>query len=82
MRLLLRVGLVVLAVIFAAVAAYYWVTPASSLLHFVPGYNAHDSAPHAKHAIAALALAAGCLLLLWFSTGKKTESTPPSESAE
>lgn len=77
MKNMQTVGLAVLVVVFVALAVYYFVTPAQSLLHVMPGYEAGVSAPHTKHGLAALVLAAGCGLLLWFTTGKK-----PSAPAE
>lgn len=71
-----------LAVVFVALAVYYFVTPAESLLHFLPGYEAGVTAHHSKHGLAALVLAAGCGVLLWFSTAKKSGSTGSSEPKE
>jgi len=72
----------VVAVIFVAVAIYYWVTPAGSLPHFVPGYEAHSNHKHMKHGLAALILAVGSAILAWFALGKKdTPSTTGSGSS-
>lgn len=71
-----------LAVAFVALAVYYFVMPAGSLLHFLPGYEAGVADHHVKHGLAALVLAAGCGLLLWFSTGKKSKLSSPSEPEE
>jgi len=76
------IGLGALVVLFVLVAIYYVATPAESLLHFMPGYEAGVTDHHTKHAIAALLLAAGCGVLLWFSTGKKATPTEPSEPEE
>jgi len=76
------VALGLLAAIFVALAVYYFVTPADSLMHFLPGYEAGVTDHHTKHALAALVLAAGCGLLIWFSTGKKTETPESSEPEE
>jgi hypothetical protein len=72
----------VLAAAFVAVAVYYFVTPADALLHFMPGYQAGMTAAHTKHGLAALVLAVGCGLLLWFTTGKKSKSDDTSEPEE
>lgn len=69
----------VLAVLFLALAVYYWVTPAQSLLHFMPGYEAGATQTHFKHGLAALILAIGCGVLVWFTTGKKPAASAPTE---
>ena len=76
------VGLGLLAAAFVALAIYYFVTPADALLHFLPGYEAGVTSHHTKHALAALVLAVGCGLLIWFSTGKKAEKSDTSEPEE
>jgi len=82
MKTPLRIVLATAAVLFIALAIYYWMTPANALASFVPGYDPHVSEPHTKHALAAGLLAVGCLVGLWFSTGKKHVDESPSESAE
>ena len=83
MKLFTQILLIAGIVLFGALAAYYFVTPAHSLLHFFPGYDGTGTQPHVKHALAAAALAVGCGVVLWFSTGKEGSSaTPPSEPAE
>lgn len=73
----------VLIVLFLGIAVYYFVTPADALLHFLPGYEAGVTSPHVKHGLAALLLAVGCGLLLWFSTGKRQAAdSEPSEPTE
>ncbi|HUD05790.1 MAG TPA: hypothetical protein VMR18_02660 [Candidatus Saccharimonadales bacterium] len=75
-------GLVILGLIFLALAIYYWVTPAGSLPHFMPGYQAGSKHVHLKHGLAALVLAIGCGILAWFQSGKKkpTSASDKSES--
>lgn len=68
--------LAILGIIFIALAVYYAVTPAGSLQHFLPGYQSGSTHKHLKHALAALILAIGCGLLIWFTTGKKEASAP------
>ena len=67
--------LIILGLIFLGLAIYYWVTPAGSLPHSFPGYQAGSPHKHLKHGLAALILAAGCGVLAWFASGKKTTST-------
>ena len=59
------------ALLFVGLAIYYWMTPAGSLPHHFPGYEAHSTHKHLKHGLAALILAVGCAVLAWFSLGKK-----------
>ncbi len=70
--------LVIAAVLLTAVAIYYWVTPAGSLPHFVPGYEVGSSHKHLKHGLAAIILAIGCAILAWFSSGKKESTSAAS----
>jgi len=77
----LTIVLIILAVAFLAIAVYYWATPADSLPHFVPGYEAGVKQVHFKHGLAALILAVASGVWAWFSTGKmptSPESTPKS----
>jgi hypothetical protein len=82
MKFPLRIALAVAAVLFFALAVYYFVTPANALVHFAPGYDASTTAPHTKHALAAALLGIGCLVGLWFSTGKKSGGDAASEASE
>ncbi len=72
MKKLLMILFVVAAVIFLGVAIYYFITPAGSLPHMVPGYIAGSSKVHTKHGLAALILAIGFAILAWFSSKKTT----------
>ena len=69
--------LIILGFVFLALAIYYWVTPAGSLPHFLPGYIAGSSTKHLKHGLAALVLAFCSWVLAWFWSGKK-----PATSAQ
>lgn len=66
--------LVILAVLFLALAIYYWVTPAGSLPHFFPGYERLVHRAHFKHGLAALILAVLFGIGAWFESGKKSTS--------
>jgi uncharacterized membrane protein YdjX (TVP38/TMEM64 family) len=74
----------ILAIVFLALAIYYWVTPAGSLPHSFPGYQAGSTHVHLKHGLASLILAVAFGVLAWFSLGKKkkTEPSKTSESAD
>lgn len=69
-----------LAVVFLAVAIYYWATKAGSLPHWAPGYAAGSTHVHLKHGLAALIVAIAFAILAWFSSGKKTTSEKSAES--
>lgn len=66
---------VVLAILFVLLAVYYWVTPAGSLPHFLPGYEVGSTHTHLKHGLASLIVGVGFMILAWFSSGKKQTST-------
>ena len=66
--------LIIAGLIFLALAIYYWVTPAGSLPHGFPGYEAGSAHKHLKHGLAALILAVGAGVWAWFSSGKKPTS--------
>ncbi|MDR3470760.1 MAG: hypothetical protein P4M09_03585 [Devosia sp.] len=59
---------IVLGVIFLAFTVYYFVTPAGSLLPFLPGYEAGVTGHHTKHAIAALVVALVLFAFAWFQS--------------
>ena len=65
----------ILGIVFLGLAIYYWVTPAGSLPHSFPGYQAGSKHVHLKHGLAELLLALGCGVLAWFATGKKSGTT-------
>jgi uncharacterized membrane protein YdjX (TVP38/TMEM64 family) len=66
---------VILGLVFLGLAVYYWVTPAGSLPHSFPGYQAGSVHKHLKHGAAALLLGLGCGVIAWFAMGKKPTST-------
>ncbi len=68
-RMLVILGLAA-GVVLLVIAAVYFITPASSLPHFFPGYSAALGAHvHYKHGIAALLLSLAAFALAWFSSG-------------
>jgi hypothetical protein len=67
---ILTIVLAVLGVAFIALAIYYWVTPAGSLLSFVPGYMADSAHKHVKHGVAALVVGILCLMGAWMLSAK------------
>jgi hypothetical protein len=48
---------IILGLIFAALAAVYWLIPAGSLPAFVPGFEAGSMRIHVKHGVAAAIVA-------------------------
>ncbi len=75
MKKALVVVLVLLGLVFIGLAIYYWMTPAGSLPHGFPGYQAGSPHKHLKHGFAALILALGCGVVAWFATGKKSSES-------
>ncbi len=65
------VGLVVVAVIVAAVAVVYFTTSAADLPSFFPGHAAGVTKHHTKHGIAAVLVAVVALGGAWLTSGKK-----------
>ena len=60
--------LIVLGILFVALAIYYWATAAGSLPHWLPGYEAGSSHHHLKHGLAAALLGVGCFVWAWFNS--------------
>jgi hypothetical protein len=71
--------LIILGLIFLALAIYYWVTPAGSLPSGFPGHEAGSAHHHFKHGLAALILSAGCGVWAWFASGTKPNSEQNTE---
>ena len=65
----LIVPAVLAGLVFAALAAIYWIDSASALPSFLPGHEAGSSHHHVKHGIAALVVALGCFAFAWFQSG-------------
>ena len=64
----LIVGLLGLVAI--ALAAYYGLTPASSLPAFLPGYDAGSDRIHTTHALGSLIVGLALLALAWFQRAR------------
>jgi hypothetical protein len=75
----LIVPAVLLGIVFLAIAVVYFVSTAHGLPSFFPGHVGASSSEahhhHAKHGIAALVLAAVCLVFAWFQTGPTRTTT-------
>ena len=59
-----------LGILFVAVAAFYWLTPAGSLPAFFPGFEAGSEHVHVRHALGSLVLALGLLAFAWFQSAR------------
>ncbi|MGA3150408.1 MAG: hypothetical protein ABSD10_02205 [Candidatus Saccharimonadales bacterium] len=66
--------LIIIGVLFVALAIYYWATAAGSLPHWLPGYEIRSVHHHLKHGALALVLGVGCFIWAWFASGSKPES--------
>jgi hypothetical protein len=62
---------IILGLIFIILAIYYWITPAGSLLHFIPGFEAGVTTAHFKHGLASFILGLALFAYAWFKGGKK-----------
>jgi hypothetical protein len=61
---------VVLGVVFLALAALYWFTPAGSLPAFIPGFEAGSDHVHVTHALVSLIVALVLFALAWFQRAR------------
>jgi hypothetical protein len=71
MKKLLLTLFIILSIGFLALGVYYFVTPAGSLFHSIPGYLAGSSHKHSKHGLASVIVGVGFAVLAWFYSGKK-----------
>jgi len=55
-----------LGLVFLALAALYWLTPAGSLPAFLPGFEAGSAHVHARHALGTLIVALVLFAFAWF----------------
>ncbi len=70
---LMLIGGIVIGIILIVLAVVYFITPAASLPHFFPGYNAAlPQYIHYKHGIAALLLGLAAFALAWFGGAPKS----------
>jgi hypothetical protein len=60
--------------VLVVIGVIYFTTAAKDLPAVFPGHAAHDAHHHAKHGLAAFALAVAALIAAWFTTA-------PDESA-
>jgi hypothetical protein len=64
---------IVLGVVFLALAAMYWLTPAGNLPSFVPGFEAGVYKIHFKHGLASLILALALFVFAWFQSAPQRQ---------
>ena len=57
-------------ILFAAVTAFYWLTPADSLPAFFPGFKAGSEHVHVRHALGSVVLALGLFALAWLQSAR------------
>ena len=62
---------IVVGILLIVLAIIYFMTPAGSLPHVIPGYEVGSIKIHIKHGIASLLLGIAALILAWFQSGKK-----------
>ena len=63
---------IVLGVLLLILAGTYFIEPANSLPHFIPGYQAGLMKHHTTHAIGSLLLGLALFAFAWFQSGKKS----------
>jgi hypothetical protein len=74
--LVLTIGLAVLGLIFAVIGVVYVTHTANVLPAVFPGHQAGSQHHHVKHAVAAFALALGCWLGAWLTSGRRPAAAP------
>ena len=74
MKKFLTIAAIVLGLCFIALAAYYWLTPAGSLPHYLPGFEANSTHVHLKHGVASVLLGLALLVFAWFNSGPERAS--------
>ena len=79
---LLKYLSVFLGILFLILAAYYWMTPANMLAHFVPGYDPALTTIHLKHGIGSFCIGLALFAFAWFQGGKKTTTTSGSTDVQ
>jgi hypothetical protein len=57
---------VIVGLAFIGLAALYWLTPASELPAFVPGFNPGSTRTHFNHGLGALVIGLAALAFAWF----------------
>ena len=69
----------VIGILLIVLGIYYFVTPAGSLVHFVPGYKVGVTAVHIKHGLASILLGLAALAWAWFQGGPKSAHKDQAE---
>jgi ABC-type transporter Mla subunit MlaD len=82
MKKLLVVGLVILAILSAIVAAVYFTKTAGNLPHFYPGYLQGSVHKHTKHGVAFVGLAIVFLLGAWMVSGQSNDASASKDTKE
>ncbi len=62
-----------IGLVFLALAVYYWLTPATDLPAFLPGYEAGLDKIHYKHGLGSLILALALFAFAWFQSAPERE---------
>jgi hypothetical protein len=57
---------VLVGIIFVALAALYWLTPAGELPAFVPGFVPGSTKPHFNHGLGSLIIGLAAFVFAWF----------------
>jgi hypothetical protein len=63
---------VIIGLVFIALAALYWLTPAGSLPAFLPGFKEGSASVHVKHAVGSLVIGLILLVAAWFAGSRRS----------
>ena len=69
---MIGIAAALLGVVCVVMACIYWLTPASGLPSFVPGYSANVDKIHVTHGIGALVAGLVLFGVAWFANAQKT----------
>jgi hypothetical protein len=64
----------ILGLVFLALAAVYWLTPAGSLPSFLPGFEAGSLHTHVRHGFGSLIIALALIAFAWFESARQRRS--------
>jgi hypothetical protein len=65
--MVMKIGAIILGLLFLALAIVYFAVPAGSLPGFLPGFEAGSTRIHMKHGLASLVVAVVLFVIAWYA---------------
>ena len=62
---------VIIGILFIGFGVYYFMTPAGSLMTYVPGYETGVTTIHVKHGLGSIILGLALFAYAWFASGPR-----------